>query len=82
MKMRVKAENSENENSFMSNNNKKWIYLILLSFIWGSSYILIKKTLIGVSPLQLGSLRVIFTTIVLFIMGFSSLKKHLKINSL
>ena len=59
----------------MSNNNKKWIYLILLSFIWGSSYILIKKTLIGVSPLQLGSLRVIFTTIVLFIMGFSSLKK-------
>ena len=59
----------------MSNNNKKWIYLILLSIIWGSSYILIKKTLLGVSPLQLGSLRVIFTTIVLFIMGFSSLKK-------
>ena len=59
----------------MSNNNKKWVYLILLSIIWGSSYILIKKTLIGVSPLQLGSLRVIFTTMVLFILGFSSLKK-------
>lgn len=59
----------------MSDNNKKWVYLILLSIIWGSSYILIKKTLIGVSPLQLGSLRVIFTTMVLFILGFSSLKK-------
>jgi drug/metabolite transporter (DMT)-like permease len=59
----------------MSNDNKKWVYLILLSIIWGSSYILIKKTLIGVSPLQLGSLRVIFTTMVLFILGFSSLKK-------
>ena len=59
----------------MSNDNKKWVYLILLSIIWGSSYVLIKKTLIGVSPLQLGSLRVIFTTMVLFILGFSSLKK-------
>ena len=59
----------------MSNDNKKWVYLILLSIIWGSSYILIKKTLIGVSPLQIGSLRVIFTTMVLFILGFSSLKK-------
>tara|TARA_B100001094_G_scaffold150816_1_gene145968 strand:+ start:3853 stop:4737 length:885 start_codon:yes stop_codon:yes gene_type:complete len=59
----------------MSNNNKKWFYLILLSFIWGSSYILIKKTLIGLTPLQLGSLRVIFTTLILLIIGFSSLKK-------
>ena len=59
----------------MSNNNKKWFYLILLSFIWGSSYILIKKTLIGLTPLQLGSLRVVFTTLVLLIIGFSSLKR-------
>ena len=58
-----------------NNNNKKWFYLILLSFIWGSSYILIKKTLIGLTPLQLGSLRVIFTTLVLLIIGFSSLKR-------
>tara|TARA_B100000768_G_scaffold140767_1_gene132272 strand:+ start:4069 stop:4950 length:882 start_codon:yes stop_codon:yes gene_type:complete len=59
----------------MSNNNKKWIYLIILSIIWGSSYILIKKTLIGLTPLQLGSLRVVFTFIVLLIIGFKSLKK-------
>jgi len=59
----------------MSNNDKKWIYLVILSVIWGSSYILIKKTLIGLTPLQLGSLRVIFTFIVLLIIGFNSLKK-------
>ena len=59
----------------MSKNNKKWVYLVVLSFIWGSSYILIKKTLIGISPLQLGSLRVVFTTLTLLIFGFSSLKK-------
>ena len=27
----------------MDKNTKKWIYLFLLSGIWGSSYILIKK---------------------------------------
>ena len=59
----------------MSNRNKKWLYLVILSIVWGSSYILIKKTLIGLTPLQLGSLRIIFTTIILLFIGFSSLKK-------
>ena len=59
----------------MSNNNKKWVYLIILSIIWGSSYILIKKTLIGLTPLQLGGLRVVFTSLILLIIGYSSLKK-------
>ena len=59
----------------MSNRNKKWLYLAILSLVWGSSYILIKKTLIGLSPLQLGSFRIIFTTIILLAIGFPSLKK-------
>ena len=59
----------------MNKHNTKWFYLIILSFIWGSSYILIKKSLLGFSPLQLGSLRIIITAFVLFIMGFNSLKK-------
>ena len=54
---------------------KKWLYLIILSFIWGSSYILIKKGLIGLNPLQLGSLRIIVTTLILFIFGWSKLGK-------
>ena len=59
----------------MSQNNTKWVFLIILSFIWGSSYILIKKGLIGFTPLQLGSIRIIITAFVLFVFGFNSLKK-------
>lgn len=53
----------------------KWIYLFVLSLIWGSSFILIKKGLIGLSALQLGSLRIIFAAIFLFLIGFRSLVK-------
>ena len=59
----------------MFQDNKKWLYLIILSLIWGSSFILIKKALIGVSPLQLGSLRIIVSGTILFLAGFKSLKK-------
>ena len=51
----------------------KWAYLILLSIIWGSSFILIKKSLIGISPIHLGALRIIFTALFLFIVGFKSI---------
>jgi len=59
----------------MDNKNLKWIFLVILSIIWGSSFILIKKGLIGLTAYQLGSLRIIFTAIFLFIIGFKSLKK-------
>ena len=53
---------------------KKWIYLIILSIIWGSSFILIKKALIGLTPVQLGSLRIIFSSIILFSFAWNTLK--------
>lgn len=55
--------------------HKKWIYLFILALIWGSSFILIKKGLIGLTPLQLGALRVIFTTVFIFIAGFYTLRE-------
>ena len=58
----------------MDKKNLKWIYLIVLSLVWGSSYILIKKALIGLSPLQVGSLRTVISTVLLLLIGFSSLK--------
>jgi drug/metabolite transporter (DMT)-like permease len=58
----------------MIEENKKWIFLFLLALIWGSSFILIKKSLIGLSPMQLGSLRIIITGFILFIAGFNSFK--------
>ncbi len=53
---------------------KKWIYLIILSLIWGSSFILIKKALIGLTPAQLGSLRIIFSSIIIFAFAWNTLK--------
>ena len=51
----------------------KWIYLATLSVVWGSSYILIKWGLVALSPLQLGSLRLLITTVALLLVGYSSL---------
>ena len=53
----------------------KWFYLFLLSLIWGSSFILIKRGLVGLTAIQVGSLRIIFAAVFLLIVGFSSLKK-------
>lgn len=57
----------------MQNSNLKWIYLVVLSIIWGSSFILIKKGLVALTPLQLGALRILFSAIVLAIAGWKSL---------
>ena len=54
--------------------NIKWIYLIVLSVIWGSSFILIKKSLLGLTPYQLGALRTLVTGIILLTFGYSKLK--------
>ena len=53
----------------------KWILLAVLALIWGSSFILIKKGLVGLNPYQLGSLRMIFAAIFLLIIGSRSLPK-------
>lgn len=62
-------------NTVMSQKQKKWFYLILLSIIWGSSFILIKKSLIGLSAIQVGALRIIFTSIFLFMVGLKTIKE-------
>ena len=59
----------------MSNDVKKWVYLLVLSLIWGSSYILIKKGLVGLSPVQLGSFRILMTTFILLLFGYKSLQR-------
>ncbi len=59
----------------MKVQQQKWFYLILLSIVWGSSFILMKKALLGVTPIQLGALRMIFTAVFLLLVGFHSIKK-------
>ncbi|HEY9185394.1 MAG TPA: DMT family transporter [Salegentibacter sp.] len=53
----------------------KWIYLFLLSLVWGSSFILIKKGLVGLSATEVGSFRIIFAALFLILVGFKSLLK-------
>lgn len=59
----------------MESKQIKWGYLIVLSLIWGSSFILIKKGLIGLSAIQVGSLRIVFAAFFLLLIGFKSLSK-------
>lgn len=59
----------------MESKQLKWVYLMVLALVWGSSFILIKKGLIGLTALQLGSLRIIFAAVFLLLIGFKSLPK-------
>ncbi|SEW43687.1 Permease of the drug/metabolite transporter (DMT) superfamily [Chryseobacterium wanjuense] len=66
----------------MNADKEKWILLIILSIIWGSSFILIKKSLEHFTPYQVGALRVLIAGIILMPIAISKYKlfpkKHLK----
>ena len=53
----------------------KWLYLIVLSLVWGSSFILMKKALLGLSPIEIGAFRILITALFLFIIGAKRLKE-------
>uniref|UniRef100_UPI002FDD52A8 DMT family transporter n=1 Tax=Flavobacterium sp. TaxID=239 RepID=UPI002FDD52A8 len=57
----------------MPTQKLKWLLLIALALIWGSSFILIKKGLVALNPFQLGSLRIIFCALFLLLVGFRNL---------
>lgn len=59
----------------MPKHQLKWIYLICLSLIWGSSFILMKKGLEGLSALQVGAFRIVSAGFFLFIISFHKIKK-------
>ncbi len=66
----------------MNPDKEKWILMILLSIIWGSSFILIKKSLEHFTPYQVGALRVMIAGIILMPIAIAKYKlfpkKHLK----
>ncbi|EJL75102.1 DMT family transporter [Chryseobacterium populi] len=66
----------------MNADKEKWILLLVLSIIWGSSFILIKKSLEHFNPFQVGALRVLIAGIILLPIAISKYKlfpkKHLK----
>lgn len=58
----------------MNDSRKRWLYLVVLAIIWGSSYILIKKGLEGFSAIQLWGVRVLMAGLILLAIGFNSLR--------
>ncbi|UFK96623.1 DMT family transporter [Kaistella faecalis] len=66
----------------MNPEKEKWILLVLLSVIWGSSFILIKKSLEHFNPYEVGALRVLIAGIILLPFALMNIRKfptkHLK----
>jgi drug/metabolite transporter (DMT)-like permease len=66
----------------MQNKQLRWIVLFSLALVWGSSFILMKLALKGLTPIQVGALRMILSALFLLIIGFNKLKlihkKHWK----
>ena len=64
----------------MENIRLKWIYLIALSLVWGSSFILMKYALVGMKPVHVGALRILITALFLVLIAYKSVfgltKKH------
>lgn len=59
----------------MNNKLINWLLFIALSFIWGSSFILIKVGLQHLTPYQVASIRIISSGIVLLPVALTSFKK-------
>nr|WP_294936145.1 DMT family transporter [uncultured Flavobacterium sp.] len=57
----------------MESKHLKWILLFALSLIWGSSFILLKRGLEGLTTFQLGSIRILFAASFLLVFCFKSL---------
>jgi len=59
----------------MRSEQVRWVILIVLALIWGSSFILMKKALVHLDPVQVGALRMIFTSAVLIPAGYKGLSR-------
>lgn len=51
----------------------RWVLLIIIALTWGSSFILIKRSLVSFSPYQIGAYRVAISGIILSFIGIPAL---------
>lgn len=59
----------------MNPEKEKWVLLFVLTLIWGSSFILIKKSLDYYNPFEVGGLRVLIASIMLLPYAILNVKK-------
>src|SRR5690606_36783428 len=48
----------------------KWLILAVLTIVWGSSFILRNRGLLGLTPIQLGAVRVFVAWVVMLCIGW------------
>ena len=58
----------------MEHKQLRWLFLFGLAIVWGSSFILMKLALKGLTPVQVGALRMIIAAVFLLIVGFNKIK--------
>lgn len=59
----------------MNSGQSRWFILMVLALIWGSSFILMKKALINLSPVQVGAIRILLSGLTLFSVGWKNFDK-------
>ncbi|MDX2048271.1 MAG: DMT family transporter [Chitinophagaceae bacterium] len=59
----------------MKNSALVWIFFIVICFIWGSSFILMKEGMVALSPYQVASVRVLSAGLVLLPVAIQTFKK-------
>lgn len=66
----------------MNTEREKWVLLVVLTVIWGSSFILIKKSLEHFNPYEVGALRVLIAGLIMLPYAIVNIRKfprkHLK----
>lgn len=62
----------------MNPDKERWVLLVVLSIIWGSSFILIKKSLQYYGPFQVGALRVLIAGLLLAPVALMNISKFPK----
>lgn len=67
--------NLQNTKEGMPVHQLKWLLLLVLALIWGSSFLLIQLGLKSLNPFQLGALRIVCAAIFLLLLGFRELPK-------
>lgn len=72
----MKSKNSGSKKITLE--REKWLLLIVLSIIWGSSFILIKKSLVHYTPYEVGALRILIAGIILMPIAVINIKKFPK----
>ena len=60
--------------------NNRWFLLLFISITWGSSFILIKKSLLVFTPYEIGAIRVLGSGLILAAIGIPALLKMGKNN--